>query len=131
MQHRTQRYYFSRTKFYCKVIAEQKGKTNMITFDIVWSHLQTNLKVGTNIKNWTDLRGYMGDTMRVNAIRSDSIVVDSPSTKNLQVIPKDDFEKVWKNWADYKSQNVSREQLRDVTRFSKYIISILHWYEID
>ena len=103
----------------------------MITFDTVWSHLQTNLKVGTNIKNWTDLRGYWGDTMRVNAIRSDSIVVDSPSTKNLQVIPKDDFEKVWKNWADYKSQNVSREQLRDVTRFSKYIISILHWYEID
>jgi hypothetical protein len=101
----------------------------MITFDILWSHLQTNLKVGTTIKNWTDIHGYLGDTMKITAIQSDSIVIDSPSTKNLQVVPKDDFEKVWRIWADYKSQKVSREQLRDVTRFSKYIISILHWYE--
>jgi hypothetical protein len=101
----------------------------MITFDTLWSHLQTNLKIGTNIKNWTDSHGYLGDTMRVSAIRGDSIVIDSPSTKNLQVVPKDDFEKVWRIWEDYKSQKVSREQLRDVTRFSKYIISILHWYE--
>ncbi|OGN94757.1 MAG: hypothetical protein A2Z71_05925 [Chloroflexi bacterium RBG_13_50_21] len=103
----------------------------MTTFDILWSHLQTNLKVGTTIKNWTDFHGYLGDTMKVTAIRGDSIEIDSPSTKNLQVVPKDDFEKVWSIWADYKSQKVSREQLRDVTRFSKYIISILHWYEND
>jgi hypothetical protein len=101
----------------------------MTTFDTVWSYLHTNLKVGTDIKNWTAFHGYLGDNMKVIAIRDNYIEIDAPKAKSVQIVPKDDFEKVWRVWSDYKTQKVRRYELRDVTRFSKYIISILHWYE--
>ena len=101
----------------------------MSTFDTVWSYLHTNLKVGTDIKNWTAFRGYLGDTMKVIAVRDNYIEIDAPNAKSLQIVPKDDFEKVWGVWSDYKAEKVKRYEIRDVTRFSKYIISVLHWYD--
>lgn len=99
------------------------------TFGIVWSQLQGNLKAGQTIKNWTALRGYLGDTMKITGVRGGYIEVDAPNASTTQVISKEDFEKVWEVWSDYKSGKSPRYQLRDITRFSKYIISILHWYE--
>lgn len=77
----------------------------------------------------TAFRGYLGDSMAVVGVRENYIEVDAPNATAIQVVPKDDFEKVWEVWADYKRQKVKRYELRDMTRFSKYIISILHWYE--
>jgi hypothetical protein len=101
----------------------------MNSFDTVWSYLQRNLKVGTVIKNWTAFQGYLGDTMKVVGVRQNHIEVKAPKANHLQDVPKEDFEKVWEVWAKYKIQKVRRYELRDMTRFSKYIISILHWYE--
>lgn len=67
--------------------------------------------------------------MRVAEIGINYIKIDSPKAETIQVIPKDDFEKVWDVWVDYKNQKLLRNELRDLTRYSKYIISILHWYE--
>lgn len=101
----------------------------MTSFDAVWSQLQANLKVGTTIKNWTAFGGYLGDTMTIVGIRQKYIEVDTPNAGSIQVVPKGDFEQVWEVWADYKRQKVRRQELTPITRFSKYIISILHWYE--
>jgi len=58
-----------------------------------------------------------------------SISVDAPNAMAMQVVPRKDFETIWKIWIDYKSQKVKRYELGDMTRFSKYIISIFHWLE--
>jgi hypothetical protein len=121
---------FSTSRICCKVIstAVSRGE-KMNTFDHVWNYLQKNLTVGTTIKNWTAFRGYLGDTMTVVGIRKNYIDIDTSNAGSLQVVPKGDFEQVWKVWLDYKNKKVRRYELRDMTRFSKYIISILHWYE--
>jgi hypothetical protein len=110
-------------------IEKQKGEVNMVTFDDVWSQLRANLKAGATIRNWTAFRGYLGDTMTVAGVREDRIEVDPPNAINIQAIPKDEFKKVWEVWSDYKRQKVRRYELRDMTRYSKYVISILHWSE--
>jgi hypothetical protein len=101
----------------------------MTTFDSVWSQLQSSLKPGTVIKNWTVLRGYLGDTMKIAGVRSGYIEVDAPLASTTQHISKKEFEKVWEIWPEYKGGKFPRNQMRDITWFSKYIISILHWAE--
>jgi hypothetical protein len=101
----------------------------MTTFDSIWTQIQSSLKPGTAIKNWTVLRGYLGDTMKITSVRSGYIEVDAPHASSTQHISKAEFEKVWEIWLDYKGGKFPRYQIRDMTRFSKYIISILHWAE--
>lgn len=101
----------------------------MNSFDEIWRYIQTNLKPEMKIKNWTVLKGNLKDTMTIKRVNDHSVQVDPPKAKNLQVVPKEDFEIVWEVWSDYKSQKVKRYEIRNMTWKSKYIISILHWYE--
>jgi hypothetical protein len=101
----------------------------MNSFDTVWSSLSEKLTAGTVIKNWTAFRGYLGDTMIVAGVGENYIEVVPPKAENSQLVPRDDFQGVWEIWAEYKTQKVQRQEVREMTRFSKYIISILHWLE--
>jgi len=101
----------------------------MTPFEKAWAFIQTNLKAGTTINNWTALHGYLGDKMTIAAVRANNIEVDAPKANSIQVVPKSDFEIVWKVWPEYKALKCKRYELRDMTRFSKYIISIFYWYE--
>ena len=101
----------------------------MSEFDSVWINLQKRLKKGTVVKNWTAYSGYLGDSMIITNVSGTSIEINAPKALNLQDVPKNDFEKVWGVWKDYKNLKVKRYELRDMTRFSKYIISLLYWLE--
>ena len=101
----------------------------MCTFEKVWSFLERKLKPGTVVQNWTVFGNFKPNDMTIVKVSRNSIVVDAPDAQNLQNIPKEDFSRVWKVWTGYKNQNIRRYEIRDMTRFSKYIISILHWYE--
>ena len=101
----------------------------MKTFELLWLDLVRHLKPGLTIDNWTALRGNLGDQMTVVGIRDRYIEIGAPNAKSVQRVPKADFEKVWEVWSDYKSQKLPRHKIRDMTLFSKYIISILRWYE--
>jgi len=101
----------------------------MTPFDSVWSRIQGNLKPGTSIKNWTVLRGYLGDTMKIASVHSGYIAVDAPHASTTQLITKDNFQRIWEIWPEYKGGKFPRNQMNPITRFSKYIISILHWAE--
>jgi len=101
----------------------------MKPFEDFWAHLLTHLTVGTEVNNWTALKGFVGDKMTVVKIGDASISVDTPRTKGYQRVPKQDFEKVFAVWSDYKINKIPRNELTDLTRYSKYIISLLRWYE--
>ncbi len=98
-------------------------------FESIWNNLRRRLKPGSVVKNWTAFSGYLGDEMTIVKVDGNSILFEAPKAKHLQNVPKEDFEIVWRVWNDYKAQKVKRYELRDMTRFSKYIISLLHWYE--
>ncbi len=99
------------------------------SFEIVWEELQNRLRAGLIIPNWTYLKGYMGDSMRIEEVEDVEIVVQAPKAKNLQHVSKENFEIIWKIWPDYKSGRFHRQGMTPMTHYSKYIISILHWLE--
>ncbi len=98
-------------------------------FDPIWQELITRLKPGMIIRNWTALKGYLGDTIRVAEVKDIEIVIQAPKAKNLQHISREEFGKVWEVWRAYKSGRFQRQNIREMTFYSKYIISILHWLD--
>ncbi len=94
-----------------------------------WKQLQSSLQPGASVSNWTADKGYLGDAFTITAISIDHVAVDSPGAQNTQLIPKKDFKVVHDLWSAYCQGSVQRHKIRDQTRFSKYIISILHHLE--
>lgn len=98
-------------------------------FEHVWGFIQNHLKKGDEIRVWSAFHGDLGWKITIDYLDNQVIVVISPNAKSTQRIPSEDFKRVWVVWADYKRLVVRRYELRDITRFSTYIISILHWYD--
>ncbi len=97
------------------------------SFEKKWDEVCNLLHVGQVINNWGYVRGYTGKSFKISRIEPDSIVIDSPSAKNLQRVPKDDFRKVWEIWKAYLSQKILRNEITAfITRYSSYILSIFH-----
>jgi hypothetical protein len=88
--------------------------------------LDLTIQPDTIVHNWTSDKGYLGDNFTVVDVSNTTVDVQSPNANNLQSIPKKDFVIVFNMWHEYLSGSVHRQQVRDKTRYSKYIISILH-----
>jgi hypothetical protein len=97
-----------------------------MVFSDTWSAIQNSLNPGEKVKNWTAAKGYLGDSFSITRVSSEYVVVSSPEAKNEQSVPKRDFEKLYTIWGSYCAGSVQRQEIRDMTHFSKYIISILH-----
>src|SRR5687768_2242010 len=101
-----------------------------MSFADSWNTLQTKLSVGAKIPNWTAHKGEIGDAFSIASIEPDAIVVDTPGAKRLQIVPATDFEEVYELWNDYRHRKLERSAFTPLTRYSKYVISILHWLEV-
>jgi hypothetical protein len=91
-----------------------------------WESIKRRIRPGTKVRNWSKHSGYLEGSFTVTAVGPDAIEVDSPGAKNIQVVPRNDFEDVLAVWDTYMAGNLPRYKLRDMTRFSTYIISIIH-----
>ncbi|MDH3472475.1 MAG: hypothetical protein OEM59_02185 [Rhodospirillales bacterium] len=98
-------------------------------FQSFWGHLQTNLIEGSQVHNWTAHGGYLGDSFKVVAKRPTYVEVSSPAAAMIQHISRGEFQKLREHWDAYIAREMPRYRLRDLTRFSKYIISIMHHLE--
>ena len=98
-----------------------------MSFNSIWSFIQDNIQKGQIIKNWTKDRGYIGEPFAIACLDTNKIDVTPLKAENIQRIPKKDFERVCDIWDRYIAGNFPRSKIREFTRFSKYIISILHW----
>lgn len=98
-------------------------------FETVWREIQSTLKPNLVIPNWTIDNGYFGVAIKISSISSRVVYVTVPTAKNIQVVSKNDFEAVWKVWADYKTGRILRSEVRELTRKSRYVINILHWLD--
>ena len=101
----------------------------MDEFENLWNRLRGRIKPGTVVPNWTVAGKFSPGNMTITKVNKHYIEFKAPDAKNHQHVPKDHFREVWEVWDGYKTQKVKRQELRDMTRFSKYIISLLHWYE--
>lgn len=94
-----------------------------------WRDLQASLNVGAVVRNWTSNKGYLGDEFKIISVAEDWVEVYSPNAKNTLRVKKGDFEVVYQNWNAYCSGRLQRQELRDLTRFSKYAMSIIKHLE--
>ncbi len=100
-----------------------------MSFQTLWQSIRNQLSPGTAVRNWTAAKGYLGDDFKVVAVSDTEVVVDPPNAESLQHIQRGDFEVTYDAWPQYCSGELQRQQLRDLTRFSKYTISILRHLE--
>lgn len=105
--------------------------STMDKFDTIWNNIQTTLKPGTEIKNWNTYHGYLGDSLTIKEVDPNYISLDPPRVWDTQVLPKEGFKKIWHVWADYRALRLKRGEIGELTDSSKYIISILRWYETE
>jgi hypothetical protein len=99
------------------------------SFAAKWQLLVDQLVPGMNIPNWTKLKGYLGDSMKIAQVNQNGIIVQSPKAKNDLHISRDEFEKIFGIWSAYMTGTMHRKEICEVTFYSKYIISIIHWLE--
>jgi hypothetical protein len=97
----------------------------METFEEVWGKIQSQLRQGSIIKNWTGARGYLGDEFKIVSVASSHLVVDAPRAKTIQRVSKKDFEFMFGRWDGYCKGRIARGDLVKGTRVSKYTMSIL------
>lgn len=97
-----------------------------VEFEILWRQLQRDISAGDTIRNWTQYGGNLGDNFTVCAVGVGFVEVDTPEASGVQHISREEFAKVYDHWDSYNEGSFPRNKLRDKTRYSKYIISILH-----
>jgi|SRR5215472_9341183 len=118
-----------------RAIREQAGGAtdeDLGEFEEVWQRLQAQLISGQMIRAWSAASEYRLDaTYQVQAVNPSSITVFGGKMTMPATIPKSEFRKVWDIWRAYCAGTYRREHLRDITRFSTYIVSILKWIESD
>ena len=94
------------------------------TFLVFWGALTAALQQPIHIRNWTNDSGFIGDDFDAQ-MHGNSVRCDPPSA----MVGQADFWAVWQIWEDYLAGEVRRHEIRDnLTRNSKYVISILHHF---
>lgn len=91
----------------------------------LWSRIVDCLRRTSEIRYWSVAGRTRASSFRILNV-NDFYVEVQPESGGVQRIPRRDFELVLEVWDGYKSGRVKRCQLRDLTRFSSYIISIIH-----
>lgn len=100
-----------------------------IAFDETWASLRFRLSAGATIRNWTAANGVIGEPFTIVTADENAITVDAPGAETLLRVPREDFQRIHAIWADYLALKIRRTALKSLTWYSKYVISILHWFE--
>ncbi len=93
--------------------------------ELSWGTIRERIRPGAKIRHWSKHSGYLEGSFTISAVGENSVEVDSPGARNTQIVPAADFSKVLAVWAKYMAGDLPRHKLRDMTRFSTYIISII------
>ncbi|MEW5829702.1 MAG: hypothetical protein AB1846_12485 [Chloroflexota bacterium] len=101
----------------------------IMDFEKFWTQLRRHLYPRLVLPNWTADKGYIGGQISIVSVSDMVVDVESPTAKNIQRVEKSDFEEVWNVWQNYKAGKIRRSDMSPLTRNSKYVITIFHWYE--
>jgi len=94
-------------------------------FEDFWNYLKRELREWRTVNYWSVAGRFRKNIFE--ALAEDDYVLVYPEDCSLQRIPKEDFRIVYDVWEQYLTREVKRYEIRDKTRFSSYIISIIHY----
>jgi hypothetical protein len=101
------------------------------TFEGLWNRIVHTLRPSQTVRSWGKARGYTGGTFNVEYIDQDGMTVSSARTSAPRLVGKDDFARVYEVWGRYLGGNMSRQELRDISHNTTYILSILKLIDDD
>lgn len=101
----------------------------MMYFEEYWKKLTKVLSEKQFIHNWTKDKGYLGKGDFYALLKGKNVVCSIPGAKMPQKVPMRDFQITFNSWNKYIQGKISRAELRDQSRFTKYTISIIHQFE--
>lgn len=100
--------------------------SSLSSFDDFWSSLQRVRPIGRT--NAWSIAGKTRSTFEITDIEAGSVTVQ-PDSGARRRISKSDFAKVFERWTDYKTEHLPRQDLREISQNSTYILTILHIIE--
>lgn len=98
-------------------------------FESTWTDLQRRLPVRERIQNWSADKGYTGGRFQIKDVKPSSITIEVGGTSVPHQVAKSEFQKIFADWPAYRVGTVRRSALRDKSKNTTYIVSILHWRE--
>jgi len=108
--------------------SEQIRKNN---FDAFWTELTSWLSNKQRIINWTVDKGEIGVDFEA-LYAGGNYIIAYPESAGVQRIPWKDFKIIYENWSGYLAGVIPRSHLvhgpLSKSRFTKYVISIIHQY---
>lgn len=91
----------------------------------IWEKVIELVNRKTNFKNWSLSSGWLETEFDLKLKNSFEIEV-LPSRNRLgHIMPKIAFEKMAREWNNYKTGKVSRQELKKLSRHAAYVLAIL------
>ena len=100
-----------------------------MTLDQIWNELKGRIAKKTEILTWTADGGYLGERFIVVAVKDGQVHVAEAGAQKADKIPDADFIAVLGIWGDYAEGKVKLAAVEKLTKFPKYVISILRSLE--
>ena len=98
-------------------------------FEDTWADIQRRLPVRESIQNWSADKGYTRGRFRITDVEPSSVTVEADGTSVPRRIAKREFQMIFADWPGYWVGTVRQSSLRDKSKNTIYILSILHWHE--
>ena len=96
------------------------------SFEAVWAQIRQTIGPGDTIRNWSRHSGYRGSDFTIHAVTDRFVEIDSPGATHTQHITAQHFARVHEHWIAYNTCLFARSGFTAISRFSTYVISILH-----
>jgi hypothetical protein len=97
----------------------------------MWDQLRERLYPGTSIPAWSVKNRYLGWDFTAAAVHAEHLEVTGGDIGGSRRITRADFETVADLWPGYIGGAVQRQQIRDASQNSTYILGILRWLTAD
>jgi hypothetical protein len=96
------------------------------SFERCWKEIVLRL-TPRRLYSWSAAGGARS-FFEVTRVDADGITV--LTSKGTRCVPRKDFETIFEIWEGYISRRVQRQSVRGLSVNSTYVISVLHWMEI-
>ncbi|MGQ4834406.1 MAG: DUF7662 domain-containing protein [Candidatus Asgardarchaeia archaeon] len=105
---------------------EEQNMYKEKSFEKFWLELIREFNNWKNVEYWSVAGRTRNKSFQAKAFGQEYILI-KPEYGSLQTVPKGDFEIVYDIWEQYLRGDVKRYEIRNMTRFSSYIISLIHY----
>ena len=101
---------------------------NSTSFRQCWNQICANLRPIPKMYSWS-VAGRAKSSFCIFEVARDGITVKT-AQDTRRFVPRRDFESIYDRWTDYKNGKIKRHELRDLSVHSTYVVSVLHWLEL-